>query len=282
MNLIETSSCYLYTLLGLFSLAVGSLLNVIIYRLPLMMQAEYRSQCHQFLQEPFEQSEQVNLFFPRSFCPNCKKTIPAWHNIPLLSYLLLKGQCRYCQQRISFRYPLVEILSTVLSLYAAYMFGFHLTLVFALIFIWIIICLFFIDLEHQIIPDALSLSLLWLGLIANTQALFAHLNNAIFSTVFAYLFLWLLIKAYFLVTGKIGMGNGDFKLFAAFGAWFGWTKLPLILFGSSLLGAIIGVLYLNLTNQTKETPIPFGPFLCVAAIMTLFYGQILIKWYLII
>lgn len=268
-----------YSLLSLFSLAVGSLLNVIIYRLPLMLQAEWTSQCHYLLHLPQTQSKKLNLFLPRSFCPACKKPIPAWHNIPIISYCLLRGRCAKCKLPISFRYPCVEILCTGLSILAAYSFGFNLPLLFALPFIWLLICLCFIDLEHQMLPDSLNFSLLWLGLIANTQSLFTTLPNAVLSAAGAYMSLWLLIKLYYLLTGKVGMGHGDFKLFASLGAWFGWTQLPLILLMSSLFGAIIGIIYLKKTKQTKDTAIPFGPFLCIAGLVALFYGGAIIEWY---
>lgn len=256
--------------LALFSLLIGSALNAIIYRLPLMMEASFKKDCQQFLALPQDTPPRINLFFPRSFCPHCKEKIPFWHNIPLLSYALLRGHCCFCKKRISWRYPLIEIITMGLSLCGAFVFGFNLTLLFALFFIWLILCLTMIDIEHQLLPDVLTLGLLWLGLIANTQNLFTSLPNAVLSAAGGYLFLWLFIKLFYLFTGKIGMGQGDFKLFAAMGAWFGWTALPLILFGASLSGAIIGVIYVTATGKTKNTPIPFGPFLCFAGLLFLF------------
>lgn len=272
----------LYSLLGLLSLTVGSFLNVLIYRLPLMMNAEWRVECRDLLQLPAEAEEKVNLFFPRSFCPSCKKLIHAWQNIPLFSYIFLRGRCAQCKQSISLRYPLVEVLCMVLSLCAAYFFGFTPTLVFALLFIWILIGLCFIDLQHQILPDSLCLSLLWLGLIANTHALFTTLPDAVFSAAGAYIGLWLFIKLFYFCTGKIGMGHGDFKLMAAFGAWFGWLQLPLILIVSSVSGALIGIIYLKATKNNRDTPIPFGPFLCLAGLVSLFYGKQIMNWYLML
>jgi len=269
-----------YIFLGLFSLTVGSLLNVIIYRLPLMLNAEWTSECRNLLHLADEPKPNINLFFPRSFCPGCKTMIPFWHNIPVLSYCILRGRCHQCRQSIPFRYPLIEIISLTLSLLAAYSFGFSLPLLFSLLFIWALICLFVIDLEHQILPDSLTFGLVWLGLIANTQNLFTTLPNAVLSAAGAYMSLWLFIKLYYLITGKIGMGHGDFKLFAAFGAWFGWTQLPLILLFSSITGAITGIIYLKSTQQTSETPIPFGPFLCLAGLISLFFGKTIIHWYL--
>lgn len=269
-----------YIFFGLICLAVGSLLNVIIYRLPLMLQAEWSTQCHALLELPEASVKKINLFYPRSFCTNCKTMIPSWHNIPILSYAILKGRCRQCHEPISLRYPLVEAACLLLSLLAAHIFGFHFSLIFILLFVWIIICLCMIDLQHQLLPDSLTLSLLWLGLIANTQSLFTTLPNAVLSAAGIYLSLWLFIQLFYLVTGKIGMGEGDFKLFAAFGAWFGWTQLPLILLISTLSGAIVGMIYLKLSKKTRETPIPFGPFLCIAGLISLFYGAEINQWYL--
>ncbi|MFV0819642.1 prepilin peptidase [Tatlockia micdadei] len=264
--------------LAFFALAVGSFLNVVIYRLPLMLKAEQENECHHEAKQ--ESITKINLFLPRSFCPVCKTPVPVWFNIPLLSYCLLRGRCRHCKQRISIRYPIVELLSCLFSLLAAWYFGFTITLLFVLFYIWILIALFFIDLEHQLLPDSLTLSLLWLGLIANTQSLFTTLPDAVLSAALAYLALWLFIKLFYLLTHKIGMGNGDFKLFAAFGAWFGWVQLPFILLFASLTGAIIGFTYLKYQGKTKETPIPFGPFLCLAGIISIFWGNVIMHWYL--
>ncbi|MDI9818232.1 MULTISPECIES: A24 family peptidase [unclassified Legionella] len=274
------NSLYAYLLLALFALAVGSLLNVIIYRLPIMLRTEWEKDCRHLLNLPPGSYEKLNLFLPRSFCPFCKTMISACNNIPVLSYCLLRGRCRHCGKRISLRYPLVELLSCLLALYAAWHFGFNLTLLFALLFIWFLTSLFFIDLNHYLLPDSLTLGLLWLGLIANSQSLFTSLTDAVLTAATAYLALWLLITLFYWVTGKIGMGNGDFKLFAAFGAWFGWTQLPLILFLASITGAITGIAYLKVNKKTKDTPIPFGPFLCVAGVVSLFWGKSIIAWYL--
>lgn len=276
----QQNSLLIYFLVALFSLIIGSLLNAIIYRLPLMLIAEQLAECTSLLNLPSAQTKKINLFFPRSFCPNCNTMINAIYNIPLFSYIALKGRCHYCQAPISWRYPTVEILSALLALYASWQVGFNLILIFSLLFIWISLCLIFIDLAHQLLPDNLTLLLLWLGLIANTQSLFTSLPNAVLSAACAYLLLWLVIKIFYLITGKIGMGHGDFKLFAAFGAWFGWTALPLILLLSSITGAVAGLIYLNLKKQSKDTPIPFGPFLCIAGLLNLFGGQKILTWYL--
>lgn len=274
------ASPFSYIFLALFALAIGSLLNVIIYRLPMMLRSDMEQECRACLHLPQTTEKKVNLFFPRSFCPNCKTTISAINNIPLLSYCLQRGRCKHCKHPISIRYPIVELVSCLVALFAAWSLGFNLTLVYALVFCWILICLFFIDLEHQLLPDSLTLSLLWLGLLANTQSLFTFLSDAVISCVIAYLSLWLFMKLFYLLRGKIGMGNGDFKLFAAFGAWFGWTQLPLILMIASFSGAVVGSLYLWIKQQKKDTPISFGPFLCVAGFFSLFWGKTFMNWYL--
>lgn len=280
-ELINHHIWFMYLAVALVSLSVGSFLNVLIYRLPVMMQEEWREHCCELLaikEEP--QKNKINLFLPRSFCPGCNNQIKAWHNIPVLSYLFLKGRCAFCAHPISIRYPLIELGTMLLSLFAFWHVQFTMQLPFVLLAIWIIIALIFIDLDHQLLPDSLTLGLLWLGLIANTQNLFTSLPVAVLSCAGAYISLWLFIKIFYLLTGKIGMGHGDFKLFAAFGAWFGWTYLPLILLVSSLTGAIIGIIYLKINKKSRDTTIPFGPFLCVSGLISLFWGQDIINWYL--
>jgi leader peptidase (prepilin peptidase)/N-methyltransferase len=268
---------YLYLiLLGIFSLLMGSFLNVVIYRLPRMLKAEWQTECELLLNPDKAMPAHTpvfNLFLPRSACQDCKKTIPFWHNLPILSFLLLKGRCCFCQSKISWQYPFIELTCLILSLAAALHFGFNLTLLYALCFIWILICLAGIDLKHQLLPDSLTLGLLWLGLLANTEALFTSLPNAIFGAISGYLVLWMTMKLFYLCTKKVGMGHGDFKLLAAFGAWFGWVQLPLLLLSSSLMGAVVGIIYLKTTQQSKETPIPFGPFLCLSGLFILFFGK---------
>lgn len=279
-DLIQNHTWFLYTVIAILSLAVGSLLNVIIYRLPIMMEREWKLQYNELMGLKEEEDEPINLFFPRSFCPSCKKMVKAWQNIPIFSYVFLRGRCFHCNSAISVRYPFIELGTMLLSLYASWHFGFTVQLVYALIAIWLLIALFFIDLDHQILPDSLTLSLLWVGLIANTANLFTPLPQAVLSAAGAYIGLWLFIKIFYLITGKIGMGHGDFKLFAAFGAWFGWVFLPLILLLSSISGTILGLLYLRLHDKSKETTIPFGPFLCVSGLISLFWGDQIVNWYL--
>ena len=280
-DLVLNHSFFMYTVITLISLAVGSLLNVIIYRLPIMLQAEWREQCCELLEiKDKEEHRKINLFLPRSFCPNCKTLVKAWQNIPIISYIFLRGRCYQCKYPISIRYPFVEFLTMILSLYASWHFGFTVQLPFVLFALWLLIPLIFIDLEYQLLPDCLTLGFLWLGLIANTQNLFVTLPIAVLSCAGAYVGLWLFIQLFYLITGKVGMGHGDFKLFAAFGAWFGWIYLPLILLLSSITGAVIGMIYLHVNNKTRDTTIPFGPFLCLSGLVALFWGKSIIDWYL--
>ena len=254
-----------YIFLGVISLLVGSFLNVVIYRLPRMLENELKTQVNSILnQKIILDIEPLSLSLPRSKCTKCLHQISWWQNIPIFSYLFLKGKCGYCKHKISYIYPLVEILCLVLSMFAGYIFGINLTLLFVLLFTWIIICLSFIDFKHQILPDNLNYSLLWLGLLANSMHLFTSLPYAVYGALVGYLGLWIFVKIFYLFTGKIGMGNGDFKLFAALGAWSGWQALGYIIFIASVLGTIIGLIYLNILKKSKDTPIPFGPYLCVA------------------
>ena len=282
MELIYPHTFFHWILLIFFFLSVGSLLNVVIYRLPLMLNTEWLKECCCLLKiGPVTPGHApINLFWPRSFCPACNTQIKNHHNIPILSFLLLHGRCAYCKATIHWQYPLVELITCLLSLLALWWFGPTWTGAFSLLFIWLLIPITVIDYKHQLLPDSLSLGLLWLGLIANTQQLFTSLPNAVLSAVAGYLSLWLFIKLFYLLTGKIGMGNGDFKLFAAFGAWFGWQQLPLILLLASLVGSIYGAAFLTFTKQGKETPIPFGPFLCFAGLISLFVGKQLLQLYI--
>ena len=277
------SSNYLLFILAvsLFSLCVGSLLNVIIYRVPIMLINEWKTHCNELFNEQYETATpcKMNLFYPRSFCPNCKNTVRMWQNIPLFSYFLLGRKCYFCKTPIPFRYPLVEFLTLILSLVIAFKFGVSLIMLCGLLFTWWMLVLAFIDIDHQLLPDSLTLSLLWIGLILNSYDLYVPLQNAVLSACFAYVSLWLFIKIFYLITGKIGMGHGDFKLFAVFGAWFGWQALPFILILSSLLGAIIGFITLKAKEQSTETPIPFGPFLCLSAWIYLIAGTEILQWY---
>jgi len=280
MIVVFTQPIWSYFLLMLFALAVGSFLNVVIHRLPRMMKANFEEECRCLLKLPNKNTSSYNLFFPHSHCPACLAPIRYRDNIPILSYFLLRRRCRSCQKSISLRYPLIEWLTAALTLYAAWHFSFSLTFVFACAFLWILLPIAIIDFDEQIIPDSLNYSLLWLGLLANSYVLFTSLEIAVYSAIAGWLFLWIFIQIFYALTGKIGMGNGDFKLFAAFGAWFGWTLMPFILLFSSFVGAIIGICYLKYSKQSRETPLPFGPFLCISGVISLFWGQDILNYYL--
>lgn len=270
-----------YFFIILISLAIGSFLNVLIYRIPLMIKAEWKADCRILLEMPDEPTEKLSLFYPRrSFCPSCHHAIKIIHNIPILSYLWLRARCAYCFAPISMQYPLVEFLSMTAALSCVLFFGITLKTFALLLFFWFLIVMCFVDLKHQLLPDGLTLGLLWLGLLFNIYGLFIPLNESVASAAIAYITLWLFIQIFYWTTGKVGMGNGDFKLFAALGAWFGWISLVFILILSSLIGAICGIIYLKFSNQSKETPIPFGPFLCIAVSIYIFFGPQLINWYM--
>ena len=268
-------------LAALLGLIVGSFLNVLIYRLPLMMQRDWRQQAREVLGLPSEpQGDTFNLILPNSSCPHCGHQIRPWENIPLLSYLLLRGKCSDCKAPISLRYPLVELACALLSGYVAYHFGFGWQAAGVLLLTWGLLAMSLIDCDHQLLPDALVLPLLWLGLIANHFGLFASPEDALWGAVAGYLSLWSVYWLFKLVTGKEGMGYGDFKLLAMLGAWGGWQILPLTILLSSLVGAVLGVIMLRLRNQQTSTPIPFGPYLAIAGWIALLWGEQITASYL--
>ena len=265
---------------------MGSFLNVVIYRLPEMMRREWNSQCKELLEmnqgEEFlgyEKSQPFNLAVPRSRCPNCNHDIRAHENIPVISYVFLRGRCSSCKNSISARYPLLELVTGLLSGYIAYVFGFSATTLTLLILTWTLIALTMIDFDHQLLPDSMTLPLLWLGLIINSQGLITDLSSAFWGAVMGYLSLWSVYWAFKLVTGKEGMGYGDFKLLAALGAWIGWQMLPLIILLSSLVGAIIGVALIALKGRDHSQPMPFGPFLAIAGWIAVIWGKTINDYY---
>jgi len=253
---------------------IGSFLNVVIYRLPIMMQRSWAADCaDSFPDANIEVNEErFDLVLPRSRCSECKHIIGSTENIPLLSWLLQKGRCKHCGCKISARYPAIELLSGVMSLGVAYFLPFGWPVLFALIFTWALICLTFIDVDTMLLPDQITLPLLWLGLLINISSFFSPIQDAILGAVFGYLALWSIYWLFKLVTGKEGMGYGDFKLLAALGAWFGWQALPLIILLSSLSGAIIGIITLLMSNDKKSRPLPFGPYLAIAGWSYLVFG----------
>mgnify|MGYP000138283662 FL=1 len=265
----------------LIGLLVGSFLNVLIYRLPKMMQRDWREQAREILELPVEaQAATFNLVLPNSSCPHCAHEIKPWENIPVVSYLFLRGKCSSCKAPISLRYPLVELTCGLLSAYIAWHFGFTWQAGGMLLLTWGLLAMSLIDADHQLLPDSLVLPLLWLGLIANSFALFTDLEDALWGAIAGYLSLWSVYWLFKLVTGKEGMGYGDFKLLAMLGAWGGWQVLPLTILLSSLVGAVLGLLMLRLRNAETSTPIPFGPYLAIAGWIALLWGEQITASYL--
>jgi len=257
-------------------LAVGSFLNVVIHRLPRMMEAEWRAQCAELEGKEPPDADSYNLFVPASHCPACKARLRVRDNLPLISYLRLRGKCAVCATRISPRYPIVEALTALLSACTAFKFGLGIPALFSLFFVWTLIALTFIDVDTTLLPDSLTLPLLWLGLLANTVSTFAPLRDAVIGAVAGYLILWTIYWLFKLLTGKEGMGYGDFKLLAALGAWFGWKMLLPIVLLSSVVGAAVGVVLMVLARRGKDIPIPFGPYLAAAGFIALLYGHALV------
>lgn len=262
-------------------LLIGSFLNVVIHRLPKMMHRDWQSQARELLGLPAEDNGPIfNLVLPHSRCPHCNHQIKAWENIPIVSYLALRGRCSACKAPISVRYPLVELACGLLSAYVAWHFGFGWAAGAALVLTWGLLAMSMIDVDHQLLPDALVLPLLWLGLIVNSFGLFASLEDALWGAVAGYLSLWSVYWLFKLITGKEGMGYGDFKLLAMLGAWGGWQILPLTILLSSLVGAVLGVIMLRLRNAETSTPIPFGPYLAIAGWIALLWGDQITGTYL--
>lgn len=260
-------------LAGITGLLVGSFLNVVIWRLPKMLERDWREQAHDILGLPGETPlPTYNLMLPHSQCPHCSHRIRAWENIPLLSYVFLRGRCSACAAAISPRYPLTELACGLLSAFVAWHFGFGWPAGLVLILSWGLLAMSLIDAEHQILPDVLVLPLMWLGLIVNSFSLFVSLHEALWGAIAGYTLLWSMFWLFKLITGKDGMGHGDFKLLAMLGAWGGWQILPLTILLSSLVGAIIGLITLRLRNAKTSTPIPFGPYLAIAGWIALLWG----------
>lgn len=267
---------------ALLGVCIGSFLNVVIHRLPKMMEQEWQTQCAELKGEALqENSETLTLARPRSRCPHCGHAISALENIPLLSYLfILRGKCAGCGQHISPRYPIIEGLTGLLSAYAAWHFGPTWQTVGALLLLWSLIALSAIDLDTQLLPDAITLPLLWLGLLFNLGSTFNDTNTAVVGAMAGYLALWSVYWAFKLATGKEGMGYGDFKLLAALGAWLGWQMLPTIILLSSVVGAVVGISLMIFTKHGRNVPIPFGPYLAAAGAIALFWGPQITRNYL--
>jgi len=279
-DLLQTSPALLLSLCTLLGLFVGSFLNVVVYRLPIMMNRGWKAECHEFLElDPPAEEKTFNLMVPRSACPSCGNQIRAWQNIPVISWLLLRGKCAGCKTKISAEYPLVELLTGVLSFAVAWKFGASVQTVFALIFTWALIAMALIDFHTTLLPDTLTLPLLWLGLVISLWTVFVDSHSAIIGAAAGYMVLWLVFQAFKIITGKEGMGFGDFKLLAALGAWLGWAKLPLIILLSSLTGAIIGIMMMVVFKHQRDQPIPFGPYLAIAGWIAMMWGDQIVSMY---
>jgi leader peptidase (prepilin peptidase)/N-methyltransferase len=265
---------------GLFGLMVGSFLNVVIHRLPRMMERDWQCQCAELRGEAAPEQAPLTLATPRSRCPHCGHPIAAWENIPVVSYLFLKGRCSACRASISARYPVVEAITGLLSAFTIWHFGPTLAGLGALFFLWALVALTGIDFDTQLLPDSITLPLIWLGLAFNLASTYADLGSAVIGAMGGYLALWSVYWLFKLATGKEGMGYGDFKLLAAIGAWLGWQMLPLTILLSSLVGAVVGISLIVLARQGRNVPIPFGPYLAAAGLLAMYWGQDLTGAYL--
>ncbi|MBS0579879.1 MAG: prepilin peptidase [Proteobacteria bacterium] len=274
-------------------LAIGSFLNVVIHRLPLMLERQWREQCLELASNPGQATHapdtepiRFNLMVPRSACPFCKAPIKAWQNVPVVSWLALKGRCAQCRHPIAARYPLVELLTGVLSASVAWRFGFGQAALAGLLVTWFLVALTFIDIDHQLLPDDLTLPLLWLGLAAalwndsSSLGVPTDLRSGVIGAIAGYVSLWSVYHLFRLITGKEGMGHGDFKLFSALGAWLGWQMLIPIILIAAVSGAIVGIVVLSARGQQRSTPIAFGPFLAVAGWLVMMFGPALVSSYL--
>jgi len=265
----------------LLGMIVGSFLNVVVYRLPKMLLRDWQQQAREVLGLPATPTEAtLNLMLPRSRCPHCGHAIRSWENIPVISYLLLGGKCSNCKAAISLRYPLVELFAGLISALVVWHFGLSWQAAAMLLLSWGLLAMSLIDADHQLLPDALVLPLLWLGLLVNSQGLFALLVDALWGAVLGYLSLWSIYWLFKLITGKEGMGYGDFKLLALLGAWGGWQVLPLTVLLSSLTGAVLGIIWLRLRRQDSNTTLPFGPYLALAGWLALLFGEQISSQYL--
>ncbi len=267
----------------MLGLIVGSFLNVVIHRLPVIMERDWRAQCTEFLDLPAHapaDEAPFNLIVPRSRCPSCGHGITALENVPVISYIALRGRCSQCATAIGLRYPLVEVLSGILTGVVAWHFGFGPQSACAWLLTWSLIALSGIDLDHQLIPDAITLPFLWIGLGISLVPIFVDTHASLIGAMAGYGILWCIYQAFRLLTGKRGMGYGDFKLLAMLGAWLGWQSLPVVVLLSSLIGAVVGVSLILVRGQDRNIPIPFGPYLAAAGFVAMLWGQDIVAWYL--
>jgi len=278
---LQQSPTLLIATVFVLGLMVGSFLNVVIYRLPLMMQRSWRRECREFLALPAEDPEEaLNLMWPGSQCPHCQTPIKPHQNIPVLSYCWLRGRCAHCAGPIALRYPLIEAFTGICSALLAWQFGIGWPLLFGLLLSWSLIALSFIDIDHYLLPDSITLPLLWLGLALSLFGIYTDTHDSIVGAIAGYLSLWSIYWPFKLLTGKEGMGYGDFKLLAMFGAWLGWQALPLIIVLSSLVGAVFGIVMIAIGRHTMAKPMPFGPYIAAAGWLALLWGDDLNRLYL--
>lgn len=278
--LLSTSQVWLVSVVGLFSLLLGSFLNVVIYRLPIILERQWKRDCSEWLDQHDTKLDtgDFNLVVPRSQCPTCGHKITALENIPVLSYLFLKGKCAGCKTPISIQYPLVELATALLSMLVAWRVGYSAELLALLGFTWVLVALFMIDAKTMLLPDILTYPLLWAGLLLNMDGLFVSLPDAVLGAVFGYLSLWSVFHLFRLLTGKEGMGHGDFKLLAALGAWGGWQILPFVIFASSAFGAVFGILWMLAKRSRESLPMPFGPWLAMAGFVAVVWREAILAW----
>jgi leader peptidase (prepilin peptidase)/N-methyltransferase len=280
VSLLAASPALFVAVAGVLGLIVGSFLNVVIYRLPVMLEREWRTQCAELLGQPLSQEPTFNLWVPRSHCPQCRHPIGALANIPLLSYILQGGRCAHCRAPIALQYPVVEALSGVLAALTAWHFGYSWQAAAALLLTWGLLALSGIDLQRQLLPDSITLPFLWLGLGLALLGVFTDLRAGVLGAMAGYLSLWSVYWVFRLLTGKEGMGQGDFKLLALLGAWQGWQYLPAIVILAAGVGAVLGSLLILLGGRERSAPLPFGPFLAAAGWITLIWGAPLKRAYL--
>ena len=288
--LMQHSFPFFITIVAIFSLLVGSFLNVVSYRLPVMMEKQWACECRELIEDELksakksqqlsEQDSAFNLIKPDSHCPKCDAPVKAWQNIPLVSYLLLKGKCGRCQNPISLRYPAIELLTAVTSTMVAVKFGYSLETLFLVPLTWCFVCLIFIDIDKMLLPDQITQPLLWFVLLASFWSVFQSPKGAMMGAMAGYLSLWSVYWLFKLVTGKEGMGYGDFKLLAVIGAVVGVVQLPMVILLSSLVGAIIGLSMMAFGDKNRNSQIPFGPYLAIAGWMTMLWGDVMLTWYM--
>ncbi|MCI0653735.1 MAG: A24 family peptidase [Methylococcaceae bacterium] len=282
IQFLQTDPTLLIIAAGLLGLMVGSFLNVVVHRLPIMMERAWHRESTEYLKlaaEPAGEQEAFNLVRPASRCPKCHAPVRPWQNIPLISYLILGAKCANCKTPISLRYPIVEGLTAILSVLVVWHFGFSFQAGMALILTWALISLSLIDIDHQLLPDSISLPLLWLGLALSIPKVFTDSHSAIIGAISGYLSLWLVYQVFKSLTGKEGMGFGDFKLLSMLGAWMGWQFLPVIILFSSFVGALVGTILILTGKHSRSAPIPFGPYLSAAGWIVLLWGERFLQWY---